>query len=195
MQNLDFSNRIHTRPVVAEEVEAIPEKSMKRSFSGITLFISIAAITYSLGIITGIQLNQFSKIEDGIVKYPDGKKSSVKERESTQSFSNISEDSKSISVDGTFLIKVGTFTESDAEKLTESLNQKHDLNRIKPVPCRGVKESVPERGIAFRTQAKSSGQNIFLGCFSELKQAENAANLLKSLKIPGTGGARIFELE
>ena len=201
MQNLDFSHRIQ-KSYIPEEVSAAPavHSSGKNSEkSGIPVLTIIAAVTFTLGVMTGFKISDFTNIEKNLIKYPESKKKVEPAQASTQNeistFANPSSDAAEASLPGKFLIKIGTFQEQTADSLTTSLNNNSRLVQIKPAQCSGVDESIPDRYIAFRTMAGSSGQNVFLGCFQKKWQAQNALKLVRETKINGTGGAQIYEIE
>lgn len=206
MQNIDYSprlrrsssyNQMPEQTVVSEEATPTAPKLKTRTFSLIFVLMSMA---FTAGIFAGFQLGRVKHIEESLVKYPDEKREIYKGRkvqaDQAESLANIGasvngEESRK----GAFVIKVGEFDPDRADRIATSLNNTPSIAEIKPFLCKEIKETEPDRYLAFRTAVRSSEkQNVLVGCFLTQSEAMRALALVRESEVIGVSEARIFEI-
>jgi hypothetical protein len=169
----------------AEVVFSKNETDLKRKNRFLVFLVSTAMITFTLGILAGLQLNRVRHIEENLIRYPDEKRpdfnqaaagsnrtenriSSINNGSSgnrevegnTDSVSFANRGVESASSDdrenGSFIIKVGVFDPDRAEALASRLNNLPEIAQTKPYGCRKISESIPDRYLSFRTSSRST---------------------------------------
>ncbi|MCR9142443.1 MAG: hypothetical protein NXI24_09345 [bacterium] len=191
----------------APTVEAAPT-GLKRRNRSLVLVLSLLILAFTVGMMAGIQLGYLRHVDATLVKNPDpGSESEVAKRDGTTSFANTGTESSISSpeareglrdhMDGRYLVRVGSFAPRAAELLAGRLNNHPDLAQQKPVQCKNVRESRPDRYLAFRVKLGdgSDRQNVFLGCFRSQDAAREALDKAIASGIPGLSAARLFEIE
>jgi len=215
MQNIDFSHRIGKQggwQSYETAADSVSEKQESRSVQRSHLLLILVAAAFAVGMIAGMQIQKIAQIEQGIVKYPEKAPSvanGARSHDAASSFANpsLSDDARvapstvssppaaaAADSEGRFIIKVGTFKSKDAETLTTRFNNRSEFSQITPNRCKGIRESIPGRYLAFRTAA-GSGENVFLGCFVDESRAKEVLKLVRASRLNGSGGARLFEIE
>lgn len=193
MQNIDFSRKIQKpRPSgsTVPEMHTDPVSLKKNNRMYILILVS-AIIAFTAGIVAGLQLKSLRAMDENLVRYPDQNSGRASE-----SFSDTSRNDNSIASrdPGSYLIKVGTYTTAESERIAAALSGIQGFSRIAPLPCRNVQETVPGRFLAFRIRISAEQHNVFLGCFSEKEKAQEALRTVKASGIDGVSGAKLFEI-
>jgi len=141
---------------------------------------------------------------DNIVKYPDapagephrvGLGVDEEGRDDPRADNKPSRNTFANSAPSRFLIKIGTFSREDADRLSRRIAKVPELKEIAPMPCQGLRED-GDRSLSFRIAIKGqTKENLFLGCFRDAAQAHEALGALKNSSLSGANGAVIFEIE
>lgn len=195
MQNVDFSRMIRQRP--AERVDdnnfnpAIQQRrTSNRAY--VTAFI-LALLAFALGVLAGLRLGD--RLDKNMVVYPD--KSAQKFANKPEEVNENTAPAASASGAGKYLIKLGTFTPGEADKLTEQLNGLSSLDGLKVDDCRQVELKRRPGELAFTIPLKTGvpRSNVFLGCFSSRDLAVGTVEIVTSSGLPGTSQAKLYEIE
>ncbi|MCB1303658.1 MAG: hypothetical protein KDK37_05255 [Leptospiraceae bacterium] len=163
--------------------------------------LAAALLIFAAGLFAGLKLGQFRNFEQSLVKYPDGQSemsnsspSQKPDSETLSSFAN--RPSESTAQEGSFIIKVGTFSEDRARELQGILESRPEMQKLRTLKCKSVSSSGALHQSIFRTEVKDARlQNLFFGCFSTVDTAGVALESLTNLNIAGTGSARVFEID
>jgi len=195
MQNVDFSRRIKHSPE-SSELQAQPMKMSERA--GVRT-LAIAIITFTLGIVAGVQITRVRGTE-ALVRYPDQPREAARS-ESPDSLANIANDEPPVRVTppeshsrGRYLIKVGSFSPDAADRLARRLGRIGAVSETQPVLCQGLKED-NNRSLLFRIEADQGKENLFLGCFETPARAHEVLEALKASDVTQAGAAVVFEIE
>jgi len=195
MQNVDFSRMIRQRPAVDSAPvysAATPERrSSNRAY--VTAFI-MALLAFALGVLAGLRLSD--RTTQNPVVYPD----------KAQSFANtrppaptevVPEKPAAATGGARYLIKLGTFSPTEAEKLTEQLNSLTALDGLQIENCKHVDVKRKENEMAFSIPLKAGTprSNVFLGCFSNRDLAVGTVEIVTGSGLPGTSQAKLYEIE
>lgn len=224
MQNIDFSHRIaRPNALKSGESHPFITEARRPFLTSGTLLFSVAILAFAVGILSGFQINRFSQAENSVIRYPEkdlrqegSDRSAFANTAPTDSPSEVpssaettpatgsdrfeekkassDEHRDSVAAKGRYIIKIGTFSAGDADRITSKLNNVSEIAQTTPAMCEGIQESVPDRYLAFRSRAGSS-ESVFIGCFREEWKAREILELLKEKRLSGTGGARLFEIE
>ncbi len=201
MQNIDFSRKIRREPVLEAER---PDLGKKNRTVVTTLVLCILAFT--LGLMAGVQLMRV-RGTDSLVKNPDRPARTAEPEESPSNPSSAkpsrvgvedpdpSAERMADTAPAKYLIKVGTFSSADADRLARKIGKVAELKDVVPAPCKGLKEQ-SDRGLTFRIAVKGEPrENVFLGCFADPGKAHEALSHLKGAGIPQAASAVVFEIE
>ena len=98
---------------------------------------------------------------------------------------------------GSYIIKVGTFPDSRAIQISQKIEANAKIMQVRPVGCRNITESVPDRKLTFRTRVKghTDMQNLLLGCFATEAEGMRVVAELKKSSIDGLASARLYEIQ
>jgi hypothetical protein len=151
------------------------------------------AVAFTLGLMGGIQYERFRKMEDSVVRRPDQAQKAPEVEHETES--NENQSFSNVSLDGRYLIKVGTYSSEKAESTARALNNVPELASIAPVACNRVPETKPGRYPAFRLKADGGKENVFVGCFNSRQEASDALKIVVDSKVKGVSRSQIFEIE
>lgn len=219
MQNIDFSSQIRKRSnIMSGSTTNSGTKNSSQNASGSIFTFSnrwvsgsfaVIVVVFSLGLYSGLKIGTIRQIEksDCIVRYPDSNKNSKKmiqtvpnQAAQSQNQPQKESNSKSLSNTGntpelTYIIKVGSFNQKGAHKLTQQLNNVSEIRTLKPLACKGVQEIEPDRGVAFRmTDSKNKGkENVLIGCFKTAGRANHVLDLVRKSGLPGSSNAQLYE--
>lgn len=202
MQNVDFSKRIRRE---TDPVEAGPTLHTKnRTY---TFILAACLLAFTAGVMAGVQIMRV-RGSDNIVRYPDsapgeprrvgtGSDDSTREtaHETASSNSEPEKHTFSETAPSRYLVKIGTYTPEDADKLSRRIAKIPELRDMSPLPCQGLKEN-PDRGLSFRITVPGSEKrdNLFLGCFRDPAQAHQALAALKRSGVAQSSTV-LFEIE
>lgn len=162
--------------------------------------LAIAIITFTLGIVAGVQITRVRGTES-LVKYPDQPREAARS-EAPESLANIAgEDPPAAQTPrtetrarGRYLIKVGSFAPDAADRLARRIGRIETVSETQPVLCHGLKED-NGRGLLFRIEAEQGKENLFLGCFETPARAHEVLEALKASDVSQALGAVVFEIE
>ncbi|MCE9600350.1 MAG: hypothetical protein K8S54_20500 [Spirochaetia bacterium] len=195
MQNVDFSKRIRRD---SEQVDAPTIHTKNRTY---TFVLAACILAFTAGLMAGVQIMRV-RGSDNIVRFPDnapGEPRRVGTEEPARDVSSTETEKQHTSFADTapsrYLVKVGTFTPEEADKLSRRIAKIPELRDMSPLPCEGLKEN-PDRGLSFRITVPGSQKrdNLFLGCFRDPAQAHEAIAALKRSAV-APGSAVLFEIE
>ena len=219
MQNVDYSRMINRRaPERAPRQEEARDvrydrnftpagtSELKRSNRVYVVALAFSLVAFTGGILAGMKLAEIRNIETGIVKYPEGGRSASANTPATAPESAAPGAGGSVSLanagspqgaPGKYLIKIGTFAPEEAERLVLQLNNIRELDPVRPLNCKHVKQTVGSRKLAFTIPLNEEVErkNVFVGCFDDQRQAGSVVNILTSSGLPGTSQAKLYEIE
>lgn len=195
MQNVDFSKRIRRD---SQEVEVGPTNHSKnRTY---TFVLAACILAFTAGLMAGVQIMRV-RGSDNIVRFPDSAPGEPRrvgtEEPARDTASNEPEKHTSFSdtAPSRYLVKIGTYTPDEADKLSRRIAKIPELRDMPPMPCEGLKEN-PDRGLSFRITVPGSEKrdNLFLGCFRDPAQAHEALAALKKAGVAQSSTV-LFEIE
>lgn len=198
MQNVDYSRRIRKPggwgPEEGEPV-LTTDSGVKAKNRLYATALALVMVAFAAGLFLGVQLAKVKNIEESIVKNPDKPLKDTSDSTSGRGDSSFADNGET--GEGRFLIKVGAFGAAQAEKVTSRLNSIPEVAQTKPLACRDIHESVPDRYMAFRTKVNdnTNRQNVIVGCFSSETKARQLLTMLASSSIPEAAAARVYEIE
>lgn len=217
IQSVDFARQIKTRQESHRRPAAVPVGNAKpgvrkspapaedKKGRAYGVFFSLSVLIFTVGLFAGLQLGQNRSFEESLAKKNKPSAASAeknnKPKETLTSFANTgsgenSDEDAEASVQGSFIIKVGTYDPKEADELTTRINELPYFARLDYSGCKNVNETTPGREAAFRTRVEDSEQqNVFIGCFQTVEQAKDASTELRKEALPNTGSARLFEIE
>ena len=193
MQNIDFSKKIK-RPVPSQgnASEGGLSSDLKKKNRMYILGLASVIIAFTVGLATGIQLGNVRGLEENLVKYPDDKNPSLQKEQAdgNTALANPSREST-----GGYLVKVGTYPDKKAERITASLNNIPELAQTKPKRCKSVEENIPDRYLAFRSPAGEGRQNVFVGCFDHVDSARKALSAVLASELEGVSRSILYQID
>lgn len=181
---------------------------MKRSNRVYVIALALALMAFTGGILAGMKLAEIRNLESSIVKYPDGARGPAASAPAASAPSNpsggnsetvsLANTAPSANMLGKYLIKIGTFSPEESETLVLRLNSIRELDPVRPLNCKHVKQTVGGRKLAFSIPLKEGEverKNVFVGCFDDQAQAGSVVNIVTSSGLPGTSNAKLYEIE
>ena len=181
---------------------------MKRSNRVYVIALALALMAFTGGILAGMKLAEIRNLESSIVKYPDGARGPAASAPAASAPSNpsggnsetvsLANTAPSANMLGKYLIKIGTFSPEESETLVLRLNSIRELDPVRPLNCKHVKQTVGGRKLAFSIPLKEGEverKNGFVGCFDDQAQAGSVVNIVTSSGLPGTSNAKLYEIE
>lgn len=205
MQNVDFSSKIRREHAEVRIANQKPVKaSVSRSNRTAAFLFGGAILIFTAGLYSGVKLSEIRNYEASLIQNPDGPTRTSPSQEEGNGMSDMSSvtmsnrapnSSASISGTGSFLIKIGTYSEADAETIAGQINDVDEITAHQMASCKNVNE-VQDRHPAFRTRVRDSDrQNVFVGCFSNQDEAQAVLRKLRQQNLPESSELRIFEIE
>lgn len=170
-----------------------PERrSSNRAY--VTAFI-LALLAFALGVLAGLRLSDRTR-ENPIV-YPDKKGQSFANARPPATTEVLPEKPAAAPTGARYLIKLGTFSPTEAEKLTEQLNNLTALDGLQIENCKhvDVKRKNDELAFSIPLKAGNPRSNVFLGCFSNRDLAVGTVEIVTGSGLPGTSQAKLYEIE
>ncbi len=185
------------------------------SGSKLASFLIISSLCFSGGIIAGIGVQKSRQIEGELQFKIDRKSDPSPSSRKAIGFAskrnsryNASQDSfgkdeqnilslknPSPAPKGSYLIKVGTYTLSNAQKVIDSLSLVEELKNEKVQECAHIQRNSLLTHISFMVAVPNSQDktNVFIGCYQDADSAKKVLSLLLLASIPQTSLSRIYQ--